>query len=503
MSKYKPLIRKAVNEIDKVIRDANATEDESLKFYFKYINLRFDTPEKKLELSRTRTYDNYARDNKDFFKHLQKTLQHSVLVKAFGEVFTPPVLVNEMLDLLPSSLWKNPNLKWLDNSCGSGHFLVAVHKRLMNGLKTVIPDKEQRNKHILENMIYGVDIQAKNVFSALFVLDKTETYDIHISQHDALTFNYWDTKFDVVVGNPPYQASHGKSVKLWHSFISKSMELLNDNGYLAYVTPKVFLHKPHTKQNKIAVDALVPYTMIYCDTTAKKHFPTIGEEPCFYIVQKSAMKTPCTFVFENGVTKKVVYDGQYISGNDEDAMKNVLIQRILAWSGTKISDIDYRDVNRSKDAQHWIDQGILFNEKQDGCVPVWWCAPQPDKYWMHKDNIRKGIKIVCNYMGTYYKPDSPDTHIWIDENDSVAIGASLGVICKDKTEAINIKSMLTSKLYRWFINNEKSSGFNGGLIKLPVLDTSKSYNDDEIYALFNITEDEKALIEKYLEETNN
>ena len=96
MSKYKPLIRKAVNEIDKVIRDANATEDESLKFYFKYINLRFNSPEKKMELSRTRTYDNYARENKDFFTHMQKTLQHKVLIKAFGELFTPSVLVDEM-----------------------------------------------------------------------------------------------------------------------------------------------------------------------------------------------------------------------------------------------------------------------------------------------------------------------------------------------------------------------------------------------------------------------
>jgi len=503
MSKYKPLIRKAVNEIDKVIRDANATEDESLKFYFKYINLRFNSPEKKMELSRTRTYDNYARENKDFFTHMQKTLQHKVLIKAFGEVFTPSVLVDEMLDLLPESVWTNPSLKWLDNSCGSGHFLIAVYKRLMVSLKTEFPDKQDRNKHILENMIYGVDIQAKNVFSTMFVLDSIGIHDIHIEQHDALSFHYWNTKFDVIVGNPPYQASHGESVKLWHSFIAKSMDLLNEDGILAYVTPKVFLRKPHTKQNKIAVDALTPYTMLYCDTTAKKHFPKIGEEPCFFIVQKNDKKTPCTFIFEENVVTESVYNGQYISGSDEEEMKNNLIRRILAWSGKKVSDVDYRDVNRSKNAQHWIDKGILFNEKQDDCVPVWWCTPQPDKYWMHKSNIRKGVKIVCNYMGTYYKPKNPDAHIWIDENDSVAIGASLGIICKDKQEAINIKSMLTSKLFRWFINNEKSSGFNGGLIKLPILDSSKVWTDDEIYATFNISDDEKALIEKYLIETDN
>ena len=64
-------------------------------------------------------------------------------------------------------------------------------------------------------------------------------------------------------------------------------------------------------------------------------------------------------------------------------------------------------------------------------------------------------------------------------------------ICKDVEEAENIKSMLTSKLYRWFINNEKSSGFNGGLIHLPVLDSNKSWTDAEMYEVFNISQDEQ------------
>ena len=58
------------------------------------------------------------------------------------EVFTPPSLVNDILDLLPAELWSNPNAKFLDPVCKSGVFLREIAKRLMKGLETQIPDKQ-------------------------------------------------------------------------------------------------------------------------------------------------------------------------------------------------------------------------------------------------------------------------------------------------------------------------------------------------------------------------
>ena len=51
--------------------------------------------------------------------------------KQFGEVFTPMILVNEMLDKLPKEVWKNKNLKWLDPATGMGNFPIAVYLRLI------------------------------------------------------------------------------------------------------------------------------------------------------------------------------------------------------------------------------------------------------------------------------------------------------------------------------------------------------------------------------------
>ena len=74
------------------------------------------------------------------------------------EVFTPPGLVNDILDLLPAELWSNPNAKFLDPVSKSGVFLREMAKRLMKGLETQIPDKQERINHIFSQQLYGIAI---------------------------------------------------------------------------------------------------------------------------------------------------------------------------------------------------------------------------------------------------------------------------------------------------------------------------------------------------------
>ncbi|MCX6252933.1 MAG: hypothetical protein NTV31_00415, partial [Bacteroidia bacterium] len=74
------------------------------------------------------------------------------------EVFTPPGLVNDILDFLPGDLWSNPNAKFLDPVCKSGVFLREMAKRLDKGLETTLPDKHQRINHIFKNQLYGIAI---------------------------------------------------------------------------------------------------------------------------------------------------------------------------------------------------------------------------------------------------------------------------------------------------------------------------------------------------------
>jgi len=86
-------------------------------------------------------------------------------IKKFGEVFTPPELVNKILDKLPADIWKDPNKKWLDPTCGDGAFLIEVKRRLL---------EYHKESHILANMIYGVDIQEDNIYNCIVKLYRVE-----------------------------------------------------------------------------------------------------------------------------------------------------------------------------------------------------------------------------------------------------------------------------------------------------------------------------------------
>jgi len=74
------------------------------------------------------------------------------------EVFTPPQLVNRILDLLPEEIWRDKSARFLDPFCKSGVFLREITKRLDKGLEKTIPDRRKRINHIFKNQLFGIGI---------------------------------------------------------------------------------------------------------------------------------------------------------------------------------------------------------------------------------------------------------------------------------------------------------------------------------------------------------
>jgi hypothetical protein len=83
------------------------------------------------------------------------------------EVFTPPEIANQMLDLVAAawadahdgaSIWANPSVKFLDPFTKSGVFLREITSRLTEGLEDEIPDLDQRVDHILAKQVFGIGI---------------------------------------------------------------------------------------------------------------------------------------------------------------------------------------------------------------------------------------------------------------------------------------------------------------------------------------------------------
>lgn len=206
------------------------------------------------------------------------------------EVFTPPNLVNQILDLLPQELWTNKEAKFLDPVSKSGVFLREIVKRLENGLESQIPNLQERLNHIYKNQIFGIAITeltsllsrrsvycsktANGKYSLCDAFDdengnilytrlehtwnngkctfcgaSQEVYDrgnefeayayqfIHTDKPEKLFKNM---KFDVIIGNPPYQLNVGVeqenyAIPLYHNFIEQAKKL--NPRFLSMIIP--------------------------------------------------------------------------------------------------------------------------------------------------------------------------------------------------------------------------------------------------------------------------
>lgn len=206
------------------------------------------------------------------------------------EVFTPPAFARGMLDHLPDRVWRDPSLKWLDPCTKSGIFLYEAAQRLMEGLKSEIPDYRDRREHIYRNMLYGVAISELTglisrrtlyhckdaslgaysivrfdnpegnirfpevqfegkggkrihfgVSKAKKRIEEGREAHIHPFLHMSLReiFGADDMQFNIIMGNPPYQMQDGgygkSSSPLYHRFIEKAKEIGPE--LLTYVIP--------------------------------------------------------------------------------------------------------------------------------------------------------------------------------------------------------------------------------------------------------------------------
>ena len=180
----------------------------------------------------------------------------------FGEVFTPISMMETLYERFPKHVWKTASLKWLDPSGGVGNFPLVLFVMLMNGLSNVFPNEKKRSKHIIENMIYIVEINSKNynICKKIFNTISPES-NVNIHQGDFLKFDpetiHWPKYYNCIIGNPPYNIGGTglKGTKRTHIiFTEYSLNLLTHGGYLAFICPPSY-RETNTPMNKLFKDA--------------------------------------------------------------------------------------------------------------------------------------------------------------------------------------------------------------------------------------------------------
>lgn len=229
----------------------------------------------------------------------------------YGEVNTPFYLIEEMLELLPEHIFKNPNMKWLDPACGCGYFMMVIFKKLMFSLQELFPIQEKRRKYILENMLYMVEINPENIekLKQTFGVDmKTNIYCNDFLSMNRNDFGFLDkkNKFDIIIGNPPYNSQGLKKVPtnqkmnkkqdgitIWGDFIKHSTSLLKDNGFLSMIIPSIWMKPDKMKMYDYFMQFKLHKIKCFSNTETKLIFKSQAQTPtCYFLLEKlEDMKT--------------------------------------------------------------------------------------------------------------------------------------------------------------------------------------------------------------------
>ena len=333
------------------------------------------------------------------------------------QVFTPEHVVDTMFEELEYKGDKIRNKHIIDNSCGNGAILKKVVKKYINVCIMCGLSKGETIKE-LETYIHGIEIDAKLVRETINNLNKiAEEYslgsvDWDIICDDAMFVSYFDNKMDYVIGNPPYCNIHdipkvkrdivkkykfanGGMTDMYLVFFEIGINMLNENGKLAYITPNSWLtstagtnFRNYLKESKTLLE-------IY-QYGHYKVFDGINTYTCITLLSKTP-KTNNMFVCYRNTSD---IDLKFIQTmeNLEDCMVNgkiYLTDRNTLKMLSDIENIDKKDKNRIR-----VKNGF---------------ATLNDKFFIIDDYQNKEDKNII----TVYKASNGETHYFFypyDEN---------------------------------------------------------------------------------------
>ncbi len=481
------------------------------------------------------------------------------------EVFTPPMLVNQMLDNLPADIWNDATVTFLDPGCKSGVFLREIAKRLDHGLETQIPDTQSRMNHIFEKQLFGLAIteltallSRRSAYCSKTANGKYSVCESFDNPHGNIQFkdvehswkngkckfcganmdNYargeelethayqfihvdtpkeiFNMKFDVIIGNPPYQLDTGgtgrQATPIYQLFIQQAQKL--KPRYLSMVIPsRWFAGGMGLDKFREAMlhDRRISHMVDY--TNAKDCFPGVSiSGGVNYFLWEREYNGPCKFTsIHNGKSSTLTrYLDEFpvlVRYNEAER----IILKIKAKGEASLSDIisainPFGFPTSARGNKTRSPGGYkLHSSKGSGYVT--------------KRQLTQGIELADKFKVMVSQTTSE--HAGEPAKDgrfrlfSTVKVLPPGEICtfsyiiaggfETAKEANNLVDYLLTKFARFTVLQAVSSIHltKDKFLFLPVQDFTESWSDKKLYAKYGLSEDEIDFIESMMRSMEN
>lgn len=485
------------------------------------------------------------------------------------EVFTPPKVANAMLDLLPQELFRDPETTFLDPACKTGVFLREIAKRLIAGLEPVIPDLQERVDHIFRHQIFGIAIteltgfltrrslycskSAKSKFSVVHfdnpegniryrkkyhkwkngaciycgasqkeygspkrnsILENHAYELIHAKTNEEI----FKMKFDVIIGNPPYQLNIGVekenyAIPIYQKFVEQAKRL--NPRYLSMIIPARWyaggrglddFRKEMLEDDRLRVLHDFPESM--------DCFPGVEIQGgvCYFLWERDNRGTCAVSVHMNNVvdgplSRPLLEEGcnTFIRYNPSvSVLRKVIRKKYEPFSALVSAQTPFGLITSYKGTPEKVNPTdlkmyISGNERQykggSSFVPL-------DKITKGHEMIPWHKVYVCEaYGGGMAFPHSIISKPFYGEPNTVCNQSYLVIgPFEDEATCRNVMTYLSTKFCRFMILQKKNAqhAMRGVYEFVPQQDFSKPWTDAELYEKYKLTDKEIAFIESMI-----
>lgn len=477
------------------------------------------------------------------------------------EVFTPPDVVKQMLDLLPQELFQDKSTRFLDPVTKSGVFLREIAKRLISGLEDEIPDLQTRVDHIFQNQLFGIAITEltsllsrrslycskypNSVYSASLFddiegnirfkiirhawnngkcaycgasqqeFDRGEELETHAYEfiHTAHPERIFNMRFDVIIGNPPYQLDTGGSGRqarpIYPLFIAKSKML--GPRYLSMIIPSRWF------AGGMGLDGFRREMLNDNRISHLVDFPNAKE--CF--PQSSISGGVCYFLWERDYQGDCLFTN--VADDEISHQRRVLNEFPVLVRYNKSVDIIHKIREKNEDNLIGIVSsispfGIPTSERgqvsRDEKYPFKLYSSAGEGF-VSKQQIAKGFEYLNEYKVLVSQTSSEHAGEPARDGRFRVLTSSIRVlgpteVCTHsylvlgpldtQEEAENLADYLKLIFVRFLILQALTSIHitKNTFIFVPIQDFSVPWTDKELYHKYNLTDDEIAFIESMI-----